>query len=113
MGLGRWPGLPGRFGRAVGALAAGVAVVAGGAFLVLPLLARAVVRGIELFAVGCIWLASSITSGVSVWSIISTLWRTSTSALATPALSVTLWGLVFVGLVAFYWLQRLLGTGDR
>ena len=81
-------------------------------YLLVPLAARAFVRVIEALAAGCIWLATSISSGMSVWTMMATAWRTAASSLAAPAASAVLWGLVLVGLLALYWLQRLLGSGD-
>jgi len=92
----------------IGAFASG-----GIAFLLIPLAARAFVRGIELLAVGCIWLATSISMGKSVWSMVATMWGTAASMLVTPVASAMLWGLVATGALALYWLQRLMGSGEE
>lgn len=83
---------------------------AGFAILVVPLAARVFVRGIVLLAVGCVWLATSLSMGVSVWTMMATIWRNVASVLTTPAASALLWILVVLGALALYWLQRVLGS---
>jgi hypothetical protein len=112
-----WRGTPGR--RAVrwarvGVLAVvGGLVVAGLGIVTLPIAARALVRGIVLLAAACVWLATSLSMGVSVWTMLATIWRNVTGALATPAASAALWSLVALGALALYWLQRLLGAEEE
>jgi len=98
-----------RLARIGGLAIVGVTGVATAAFLLLPLAARAFVRAIEELAAGCIWLATSISSGVSVWTMLATAWRAIAGSLAAPVASAFLWGLVLIALLALYWLQRLLG----
>ena len=74
----------------------------------IPLAARGFVRASVLLAAGCVWLATSLSMGVSVWTMLGTVWQTR-RPLATPAASA-FWGLVVVGALALYWLQRLLGS---
>lgn len=90
----------------------GAVVSAGIAILMIPLAARAFVRGIVLLAAGCVWLATSLSMGVSVWTMMATIWRNVGGTLATPVASAMLWGLVVLGAVALYWLQRLLGSEE-
>ena len=90
----------------------GAVVAAGLAFLTVPLAARAFVRGIVLIAAGCVWLATSLSTGVSVWTMMATIWRNVAGGLATPVASALLWSLVVLGAVALYWLQRLLGSEE-
>jgi hypothetical protein len=78
-----------------------------------PVAARAFVRAIVLLAAGCVWLATSVSMGVSVWTMVGTIWRNAANALATPAASAVLWGLVVLGALALYWLQRLLGPEEE
>jgi len=87
-----------------GALAAGLILV--------PLAGRAFVRAIELVVAGCLWLATSIGVGVSVWDVLGTLGRASVAALLTPAGSLALLILVVIGIIAMYWLQRLLDSEE-
>ena len=112
-----WRGTPARravrWARLGGLTLLGAVAAAGSAFLLIPFAARAFVRGIVLLAAGCVWLATSLSSGVSLWTMLATIWRGVTEALATPAASVALWSLVAVGALALYWLQRLLGSEEE
>src|SRR5262245_8511562 len=101
-----------RLARAGGLVALGASGAATMAFFLMPLAARAFVRVIETLVSGCIWLATSISSGMSVWPMMTTAWRTAASSLAAPAASAMLWGLVLIGLLALYWLQRLFGSAQ-
>ena len=111
-----WRGTPARraarWARLVGLAILGAVVASGIAILVIPLAARAFVRGIVLLAAGCVWLATSLSTGVSVWTMLATIWQGTAGALATPAASAALWGLVVIGALALYWLQRLLGAEE-
>ena len=91
----------------------GAVVAAGFAILMIPLAARAFVRGIVVLATGCVWLATSLSMGVSVWTMLATIWRSMAGALATPVASALLWSLVVLGALALYWLQRLLGPEEE
>jgi hypothetical protein len=93
--------------------ALGAVVAAGSLILLIPMAARAFVRGIVLLAAGCVWLATSLSTGVSIWTLVRALWESAASALATPAVSIGLWSLVVLGALAFYWLQRLLGSEEE
>jgi hypothetical protein len=77
------------------------------------LAARAFVRGIVLLAAGCVWLATSLSTGVSIWDMLATIWQGTAGTLATPAASAALWSLVVIGALALYWLQRLLGSEEE
>ena len=81
--------------------------------LVLPFAARAFVRGIVLLAAGCVWLATSLSMGVSVWTMVVTAWRNAAGVMATPTASAILWSLVVLGAIALYWLQRLLSSEEE
>jgi hypothetical protein len=112
-----WRGTPGspagqwvRFG---GLVLLGAVAAAGIGFLALPLAARAFVRGIVLLAAGCVWLATSLSMGVSVWTLLDTIWQNVAATVATPTASAALWSLVVVGALALYWLQRLLGSEEE
>ena len=99
-----------RWARVGGLAVLGAAMVAAGAVVLLPLAARAFVRGLVLLASGCVWLATSLSTGVSAWTLASAVWTGAASTLATPAASAALWSLVVLGGLALYWLQRLLGS---
>lgn len=112
-----WRGTPAgraaRWGRLAGLTLLGAVVAAGIAILVFPLAARAFVRGIVLLAAGCVWLATSLSTGVSIWTMLGAIWQGTAAALATPAASAALWSLVVIGALALYWLQRLLGSEEE
>jgi hypothetical protein len=91
----------------------GVVATAGIVTLVLPFAARAFVRGIVLLAAGCVWLATSLSMGVSVWTMVATAWRNAAGVLATPTASAILWSLIVLGAFALYWLQRLLSSEEE
>lgn len=92
-------------------LVAAVGVTA--ALVLLPVLTRGFVRALELMIDACMWLAMSMSAGISVWSLLSTVGRTMAGALATWQASVVLILLVLVSGVAFYGLQRVLGSEEE
>ena len=89
-----------------------VGVVAGGLVL-LPFLGRALLRATELFIAGFVWLATSIGVGVSMWDVLGTIGRAAFGSLLTPIGSLALSILVVVGIMALYWLQRLLESEEE
>jgi hypothetical protein len=97
-----------RFTRVAGLAIVGLSFIAAAIFVVLPLLGRIFVRLVELLVAGCVWMATSIGVGVSVWDVLATIGRAVAGGLTTPAASGALAVLVLVGIVALYWLQRLL-----
>ncbi len=103
----------GRLARLAGLALIGAVMASGTLYLLIPLATRGFVRGIALLAAGCVWLATSISMGASVWSLCATMWRTAAGLLATPVVSAVLWGLVAVGALALYGLQRLLGSEEE
>jgi hypothetical protein len=88
----------------------GATVGAGAMFLLVPIVIRGFVIGIKLLAAGCVWLATSLSAGVSVWTLLATIARAAASSMAAPAGSALLWVLVLVGVLALYWLERLLDS---
>ena len=88
-------------------------VVVVGGFLVLPLAVRALVGALTLTVNGCVWLAASMSSGADPWTILSAIGRASADTLATEEVSGVLLALAVVGALAFYWLQRLLGSDEE
>ena len=112
-----WRGTPKRpaahWARFGGMALLGAVVAAGFAILMIPLAARAFVRGIVVLATGCVWLATSLSMGVSVWTMLATIWRSMAGGLATPVASALLWSLIVLGALALYWLQRLLGPEEE
>jgi hypothetical protein len=101
-----------RVARFAGLALVGLTSVAAAGFLLLPLLGRVFVRAIELTVAGCVWLATSIGVGVSMWDVLGTIARASAGALLTPTGSLALSILVVIGIMALYWLQRLLESEE-
>jgi len=102
----------GRRFRFAGLALVGLICLTAAGYVLLPLLGRAFVRGIELIVSACVWLATSIGVGVSVWDVLATIGRVSVGALLTPTGSLALSILVVVGIMALYWLQRLLESEE-
>jgi hypothetical protein len=102
-----------RFARYAGLAVGGLTLTVAAFFVVLPLLGRAFVRSIELLVAASVWLATAIGVGVSIWDVLGTVGRALAGELATPTASVLLGGLVLVGIVALYWLQRLLESEEE
>ena len=101
-----------RLARFAGLALAVLACATGAGYVLLSLLGRAFVRGVELTVAGCVWLATSIGFGVSVWDVLGTSGRVSVGALLTPTGSLALSILVVVGIMALYFLQRLLESEE-
>jgi hypothetical protein len=97
-----------RLARSTGLAFVGLGLTAGAAYYLLPLVGRGFVRGIELIVAGCLWVATSIGVGVSMWDVLGTIGRAAVESLVTPTGSIALSILVVVGITALYWLQRLL-----
>ncbi len=110
----RPPGAPGRpWARGLGLVLLVVASAFGGGLFVLPWVVRGFVRGIELVMTGCVWLAMSISVGVSLWSVLASVGRAGAGVLVTPAGSAVLAVMMLVAAVALYGLQRLLGSKEE
>ena len=102
-----------RLARVAGLVIVGFSLVAAAVFVLLPLLGRAFIRVIELLVTGCVWLATSIGVGVSIWNVLGTIGRAAASGFETSTASVALAVLVIIGIVALYWLQRLLESEEE
>jgi hypothetical protein len=114
--MGWWRGVDrpaARLARVAGLVLGGLGLVAAAYWVVLPLLGRAFVRTIELLVAACVWLATSIGVGVSVWELLATIGRAVAAGIATPMASVVLAVLVVLGIVALSWLQRLLESEEE
>jgi hypothetical protein len=101
-----------RLARAAGLVVVGFGLAIAALFVLLPLFGRLFVRVIQLAVAGCVWVATSIGVGVSMWDVLGTIARAVASGLTTPAASAWLAVLVLVGIVALYWLQRLLESEE-
>ena len=64
-----------RLARGAGVAVLAVALAGAAAFLLLPLVVRGFVRGIELVMAGTVWMAMSISVGVSIWTVLGTVGR--------------------------------------
>ena len=82
-------------------------------YLLLPLAVRALVRTLTLTVSGCVWLAASMSAGVDPWTLVAAVGRAAADTLVTREASGVLLGLAVVGALAFYWLQRLLGSDEE
>lgn len=82
-------------------------------YVLLPRAVGLVIRLLTLVVNGCVWLAAATSAGVDPWTIAAGLARAGADALTAPAASIGLLALAALGAVAFYGLQRLLGTDDR
>ena len=76
----------------------------------LPLVARAFVRVVVLILNGYVWLAMSLSAGMSLWGVLGAIGRATAGALTTSTAFVLLLALVAIGALALYGLQRLLGS---
>jgi len=101
-----------RHARVAGLVILGLSSAGAAGLILLPLAGRAFVRVIELVVAACVWLATSIGVGVSVWDVLGTLGRATVAALLTPAGSLALSILVVIGIIALYFLQRLLESEE-
>jgi hypothetical protein len=103
------------FARYAGLVIVGLGLIAAAVLVLvlLPLLGRALVRGVGLLVAGFVWVATSISVGVSIWDVLGTIGRAAAGQLTTPAASVVLALLVLVGIAALYLLQRLLESEEE
>lgn len=103
----------GRAARLTGLAIATVAAIAGAGYFLLPLVVRAFVRGLEITVNACVWFAASLSAGADAWTILTTIGRAIASILTSPQAFVVGGGLVLVGALALYGLQRLLGSEEE
>ncbi len=101
-----------RWRRVAGLGAVSVALAIPLAAFGLPFAARTFVRGVVLLLNGCVWVAMSMSAGMSVWGVLGAIGRAVVSELSTGAASALLVALVVLGAGALYVLQRLLGTEE-
>src|SRR5712692_4201854 len=96
----------------LGLLVVALSFVAG--TLLLPLAARGFVGAIESIMNACVWLALSVSAGMSAWSILGVVGQAAEGLITSGRASVALTVLVAVGVLAAYGLQRVLGyPGDE
>jgi hypothetical protein len=93
-------------------IAAVAATVAAG-FLLLPLVVGAFVESVRLSVNAAVWLAASLGSGADAGTLALTVGRAVAAALMTSRVLAVVAGLILVGAVALYGLQRLLGYEEE
>lgn len=89
-----------------------VAATIAAGYLLLPLAASALVRLLSSMLNASVWLAAAIGSGSDMWTIVSTVGRTTARALTTPVASGIVVALLLVGALALIGLRRLLGSEE-
>ena len=102
-----------RLTRVIGLALVVLGLTAATVYYLVPLIGRLSVRGVELVVAGCVWVATSIGVGVSMWDVVATIGRAAVGSLVTPAGSIALSILVVIGIMALYWLQRLLESEEE
>jgi hypothetical protein len=96
-------------GIAIAAIAAALAALV----VLIPLAAGGLVRTLGLVVDGSAMLAASLGSGADVWTIAGAVATAVGRALVTTEALAVVGGLVLVGAVAVYGLQRLLGFEEE
>lgn len=94
------------------ALVAPVALIAA-AYLLTPLVVRMLVQALAFFLRGSLWLATSFGRGDDTWTIAAAVGRGVTTALVTPGALGVVGGLLLLGAVALFGLQRLLESEEH
>jgi hypothetical protein len=92
---------------------ASIGAVAAAGYLLLPLVVRGFIRGLELTVNAFVWFAASLSAGADAWTIVSTVARAVATALLSPQAFIAVGGLVLIGAAALYGLQRLLGAEEK
>ena len=87
-------------------------VAVGGAYVLLPLAAWGFVRLLSITLNGSVWVAAALGSGADTWTIARTVGNAAAHAMTTPQVSGGIAGLVVVGGLALFGLQRMLGSGE-
>lgn len=106
-------GGPRRTLRWTGLALVGPATVIAGVYVLTPVIVRALVQAIELFLRGSLWLATSFGRGDDSWTIAAAVGRGLTTALVTPGALGVVGGLLLLGAVALFGLQRLLESEEH
>ena len=99
--------------RLAGLAIVGVVAPIAAAFLLLPLIVQGFVRAINGTVNASLWVAASLGSGSSAWSLFATVGRAGAAAIVSPRALAVIAGLVLVSVVALYGLQRLLGYEEE
>ena len=102
-----------RAARLVALALLGIPLAVAAARLLPPLAGRALVGMVEALMAACVWVAMSLSVGVSVWTLLGTVGRAAGAAVLTRRASLVFGALVLVGALAAYGLQRLLGSEEE
>jgi hypothetical protein len=86
---------------------------AAAAVFALPLAIRGIVRGLQLFLAGAVWLAASFGTGADASTIVLAVAGAAGRALLTTRALAVMGGLVLISALALYGLQRLLGLEEE
>src|SRR5438874_9700201 len=108
-----WPALDRRGTRVLRLAGVGLVAVAGSlvaVILLLPAALRLLVRAIELTMKACVWVARSLSVGMSLWSMARVVVRNAAGLMVSGEATAALAVLVLIGALAAYGLQRLLGS---
>ena len=103
----------GRLLRLAGWGIAAVTLTGVAGWLLIPLAARMLVRGVELTLNGSLMLAASLGTGADTWTILRTVARALGATLLTRPALIGVAVLLLVGAAALYGLQRLLGSDEE
>ena len=99
--------------RWAGLATVSVVTATGAAYVLLPVVVRALVQGLTLVVRGSIWLATALARGDNTWTIVSAVGRGVTAALLTPGALGVVGALLLLGAVALFGLQRLLDSEEQ
>src|SRR5712691_4094001 len=96
---------------ALAILSVAASVAAG--FLLLPVAVQGFVKLLDLTLNACVWLAASLRNGTDGWTILAAIGRAAGNMLLSTRALTIVGGLVVVGAMALYGLQRLLGSEEE
>jgi|SoiMethySBSTD1v2_1073268.scaffolds.fasta_scaffold128530_4 hypothetical protein len=102
-----------RWVRWAGLAAVAVTTLVASGFVLAPVAVRALVQMFSLLLRGSLWLATAIGRGDDSWTIAAAVGRGMTTALVTPGAMGVLGGLLLLGAVALFGLQRLLDSEEE
>ena len=92
----------------IGALAAAALALYLVADVLIPLVARGIVRVVNESVHGFVWVLLALRQGLDTWSILVLMGRATAAVLTSPSVVTTLLVIELVGALAFYTLQRVL-----
>jgi hypothetical protein len=99
--------------RLAGLTAVATTIGIGAAFVLVPVLTRGLVAGLDLVLDGFISLTMSFDGDADVWTVLAAIGRSAANVLVTRRALAGLGTLVLLSSVALYGLQRLLGAEEE